>query len=165
MNVNKVLTKDYENKHPHTPRKNKPKQTQFHPPFRTLSNRTNPQLPEPIHPPRYTPYAITFTFHRDMNSEPRKHIAHLSLREPSRNFSLCILHFAFPPGCPGQTRLAVLFCHPAHADPVVLLRSISIGHKNRPANLLRINNANHEIIRGPGNDIGLSIPSPGFSRR
>ncbi|MHC4559146.1 MAG: hypothetical protein ACYS80_17795 [Planctomycetota bacterium] len=41
MNVNKVLTKDYENKHLFRRAENKPKQTQFHSPFRALPPNTN----------------------------------------------------------------------------------------------------------------------------
>jgi hypothetical protein len=49
MNVTKVLTKEYENKRLFRRAENKPKQTQFHSPFRALSPSTNPQLLNPIH--------------------------------------------------------------------------------------------------------------------
>jgi hypothetical protein len=69
MNVTKVLTKEYENIRPRSRGKNKPKQTQFHPPFHVLSKRTNHQLPKtyppetsifPAQRPNHTAYRQNF---------------------------------------------------------------------------------------------------------
>ena len=61
MNVNKVLTRGYENKRLFRCAENKPKQTQFHPPFRALPLRSSPCLPK-RYAPESSPYFFTPLF-------------------------------------------------------------------------------------------------------
>jgi hypothetical protein len=84
MNITKVLTSDYENISRRRRAENKPKQTQFHPPFRALSPSTNPQIPkanDPIYT-AYTPVSIRFSPVFSKNTLPTTQIV---FRMPAHN--------------------------------------------------------------------------------